>query len=366
MDRSHRMLESEQTEALRQQMIELMERLPYRALPFSEWMELALYHPKWGYYMRERSKLGLRGDFYTNAHIGDLWGKVLARQIMLQNRFPVSVVEIGAGDGRMVQALLQELAAHDVEREKVLVYLWEVSPEHRRIQQIRLQGMPYKIEWVENWPSIDREREVVLYANELLDAFPVWRISRIRGELREEAITIKNGCFQSCHLPLRKDRLPPLWNGYLQKIPADSTWELPVAAIEWWKELWSWFPPRGTIYLIDYGITIQELIAGRLAKGSLRAYRNHRLVPVDYNIPGEMDLTTHVLWDPFLEIARDQEKMTQVTLQSQATFLTESGILEFLARSSVDPFSKEAKQNRRIIQLLYTMGESFQVLCVRR
>ena len=49
-------------------------------IPFSRFMELALYCPVYGYYEQEQDIIGRRGDFYTSVSVGSLFGELLAWQ----------------------------------------------------------------------------------------------------------------------------------------------------------------------------------------------------------------------------------------------------------------------------------------------
>src|SRR5436190_1595488 len=44
-------------------------------------MELALYHPDFGYYARSDRRSGRAGDFFTSVDAGPLFGELLARQL---------------------------------------------------------------------------------------------------------------------------------------------------------------------------------------------------------------------------------------------------------------------------------------------
>ena len=50
-------------------------------LPFSRFMELALYAPRYGYYTGGAHKIGAEGDFVTAPVISPLFGQALTRQI---------------------------------------------------------------------------------------------------------------------------------------------------------------------------------------------------------------------------------------------------------------------------------------------
>ena len=48
-------------------------------IPFSRFMERALYEPGLGYYETQR-EVGRSGDFYTSVSVGSLYGELLAFQ----------------------------------------------------------------------------------------------------------------------------------------------------------------------------------------------------------------------------------------------------------------------------------------------
>jgi SAM-dependent MidA family methyltransferase len=72
------------------------------AMPFSEFMNLALYAPAMGYYAAGQHRFGAEGDFVTALELGDVFGRCLARQV--EQIFTVMngecvVLEFGAGSG---------------------------------------------------------------------------------------------------------------------------------------------------------------------------------------------------------------------------------------------------------------------------
>ena len=46
-------------------------------LPFRRFMELALYHPEYGYYGSGRARVGKEGDFFTSVSVGSIYGRLL-------------------------------------------------------------------------------------------------------------------------------------------------------------------------------------------------------------------------------------------------------------------------------------------------
>src|SRR5512138_793074 len=77
-------------------------------IPFAAFMELALYHPQFGYYMRPADpgteRIGWNGDFYTSSDVHPILGQALARQAvqvdaLLGSPDPFMIVEMGPGKG---------------------------------------------------------------------------------------------------------------------------------------------------------------------------------------------------------------------------------------------------------------------------
>src|SRR5215831_21087930 len=82
-------------------------------------MELALYHPEFGYYARAGQRSGRAGDFFTSVDVGAIFGELLSVQLaemfgLLDSRFPIpdsrwDLVEAGAGNGRLSADVLRAL-----------------------------------------------------------------------------------------------------------------------------------------------------------------------------------------------------------------------------------------------------------------
>src|SRR3954468_22367144 len=49
-------------------------------IPFARFMELALYCPEYGFYEKERDRIGRRGDYFTSVSVGEVFGRLLAFQ----------------------------------------------------------------------------------------------------------------------------------------------------------------------------------------------------------------------------------------------------------------------------------------------
>ena len=102
---------------------------------FDRYMELALYAPGLGYYSAGAHKLGPGGDFTTAPEISRLFGGCVARQCaeVLGALGGGSILEIGAGSGRLAADVLARLEGLGCVPERYLVL--EISADLRERQR---------------------------------------------------------------------------------------------------------------------------------------------------------------------------------------------------------------------------------------
>ena len=78
---------------------------------FDTYMELALYHPRHGYYSRSKPRYGRGGD-YLPAPSASLWyGTVLTRMLrrLGADTGSVRLIDVASGDGMLVSCVLEAL-----------------------------------------------------------------------------------------------------------------------------------------------------------------------------------------------------------------------------------------------------------------
>ena len=69
-------------ETIEQTIIQKIEQSEGQRITFAEFMEMALYHPQFGYYATPSSIIGPQGDFVTSPHMGHDFGEVVAEQFV--------------------------------------------------------------------------------------------------------------------------------------------------------------------------------------------------------------------------------------------------------------------------------------------
>jgi len=350
-----------------------IDRNPLQAIPFRDYMELCLYHDPLGYYSRDTVKVGKDGDFYTSASIGTIMGEVLgAYFIRLAREFadgqPVAIVEWGGGTGRLTALVLDTIAELCPELYERLEYrLVEISPYHREMQLQALARHP-NVSHVDDkeWMGGNREGAVLVFSNELLDAFPVHLIERSNGKLLEWHVgwSDKESRFFARRLPLDPNGQAA---AYLARehisVSEGQRLEVNPQAVEWIKRIGSEME-QGILITIDYGDIAEELYAAHRMQGTFLCYRNHLAYDDPFAYPGEQDMTSHVNFTACIR-AGEEAGFTEWTLRTQKQFLIDEGVLELLAsHDGRDPFGPEARRNRAVRQLLVSdqMSELFKVL----
>ncbi|WP_145962209.1 class I SAM-dependent methyltransferase [Thermoflavimicrobium daqui] len=357
------------TTSLQQIVIDEIKKSSRRALPFSRFMELSLYHPDWGYYQTKQMKLGKEGDFFTNAHVGDLVGKVLGRVFHKWSHKPYVIVEMGPGDGRLTEAVIGSLLQLGVSPDMIQFFLVETSDYMRQCQQKRLSGLPISCKWASHILELPKVPFAIVYSNELVDAFPVHRICQVGENLQEVCVTFDEDqeIFHEVLAPLSTTALQHFIQDFEIKLTEGQVIEVNLQAYDWLKELASWME-TGYLLTIDYGGTQEELFNSVRKNGTIRYYRHHQILDDPYSLFGEIDMTSHVNFSSLMKWGEELEFQT-VGFQTQGAFLLDQGILDLVpVVPASNPFSPEAKQMRAMQQLIHPdgMGEVFRVLVQKK
>lgn len=349
---------------------------PEGAITFFEYMELCLYEPDLGYYMRSGEKIGKSGDYYTASNIGGILGEALAFYIARQSgrlTGSIRIVEWGAGSGRLAGQILDGFREYFPGLYERLDYVTvERSPWHQACQRDILSAHWSKIRQMtpEAAGGDPRVGETgFILSNELLDAFPVHRIRQREGRLMELYVgwDEEGAAFRELERPCADSRITDyLLEEGIELAPgqtADIALEAPVWLGAQLERL-----GNGEVITIDYGDVAPELFGIHRKAGTLLCYKNHLAVDNPYIYAGEQDITAHADFTACIR-AGVKAGIPDWRLMTQKEFLLESGVLERLAaHDGRDPFSPAARRNRSIRQLLLSdqMSELFKVLIQRR
>jgi SAM-dependent MidA family methyltransferase len=141
-------------------------------------------------------------------------------------------------------------------------------------------------------------------------------------------------------------------------LPDQFTVEFSPAAEAWWR-LAAEKLNHGLMVAFDYGDEATGLWSPARAQGTLRAYKNHKLVNDILADPGEQDITASV---NFTRIQRAGEAagLKSAPLQTQSQFLT-----KIAAEFFTNPAANEVRQFQTLTHPEH-LGRSFKVLVQRR
>jgi SAM-dependent MidA family methyltransferase len=330
--------------------IEKIKQAPHQLISYAEFIELALYHPCMGYYMRNQVKIGKSGDFITTSNVSDIFGLIFSKWFLKQvkeNNIVPSVCEIGAGNGRFAKAFLDSWSRiTDIPISYCIV---ETSPYHRQLQQeiLPIGKNVFQVNEILELKPFDG----LIISNELFDALPVHVIEMRDGELVEVMVGWNEERFIEHCVPL----INPTIQAYLVEqnitLVENQRIEIPLQMEPMLKTI-STSVGRGLIVTIDYGYTVDEWKNPARKSGSLRGYYKHQMITDVLLHPGEMDITHHIHFDSLIHIG-EKLGLGFLLKNRQDEFLLAAGLLQELEDNfDPNPFSEKSKRNRAIRSLV--------------
>lgn len=262
---------------------------PQGLVPFVRCVELALYHPKLGYYRANRERVGKSAgtDFTTAAALGTMFGELIASaaETLVGNTRDYTLVEMGAEPGQK--------------------HFDTVRNRFSEIKTFRLGEKTIL-------PS-----KSILVANELLDAQPFNRFIFRNGSWRELGVRVDG-------LELTVEPLPEFSSEHAKEFArtlpkATEGWiiDAPLAAETLCREILKQ-PWQGAVIFLDYGKTVAQCLESSPA-GTARSYFRHQMSGDILTQLGSQDLTCHVLWDRITSVL-NEFGLRNVQLDRQEAF----------------------------------------------
>jgi SAM-dependent MidA family methyltransferase len=346
-------------------------------ISFRDWMHIALYDESGGYYARsDLRRWGRAGDYRTAPERSSLFAATFARYfagLHEELRAPKSwaILEAGAGAGDFARGVLETLRRdypHVFAATRYLID--EVSADGRERAGKNLKEFAGRVEYRRLTEIRGPVNEGIVFANELLDAFPVHRVVMRGGKLLELYVGVDEA---EQFIWVEREPGTPQLAGYLSRSGVELSEgqhaEINLEIEEWMKRAASVFN-RGYLVLVDYGAEASELYGSpHRREGTLRAFHEHRFADDVLARPGEQDLTTTVDWS---NVRRVGEKLglQTVSFERQDAFLLRAGLLDQLelmaASAENETDALILRSSVRELILPGGMSESFQVLVQKR
>ena len=333
-------------------------------MPFSRFMELALYAPGLGYYAAGARKFGEHGDYVTSPEISPMFAKCIAMQAgQILQRVGGDVLELGPGSGVMAADLYEGLKEQGTLPRRYMML--EVSPDLRERQRDLLEKR-FGLHEMERFVWIDRLPPKIrgfVVANEVLDVVPCSLVHREDGgTMLERGVVLSDAGFAFEDEPLQEGEL---------RRRAESTF--PLGGYDYLSEVN--FAAEGLVrtiaqtleaglaIFIDYGFPEREYYHPQRATGTLRCHYRHRVHDDPFFMPGLQDITAHV---DFSAMARAAESGGAEVLgfTTQAYFLISCGLAVLVSAGDPTMTLSRLKGTSAIHRLINPaeMGELFKVL----
>ena len=320
-------------------------------LTVAQYMTACLHDPKFGYYAT-RPALGEAGDFVTAPLVSQMFGELIgiwaasAWRLMGEPE-PVRLVEMGPGDGTLMDDLLRAGRALPGFLEAADVWLVETSAPLRARQAERLGG---KVRWAQSLDDVPGGAPLLLVANELLDCLPARQFVRTAVGWAEQVVGLDDSGALCFGLVPAAAPLPDAREGEVAEVSGPQA-ALGAALGERLAR------DGGAALLIDYG---------RAAPGfgdTLQALKRHEKVD-PLACPGEADLT---VWADFPAVMAAAEAAgAEAAILTQAAFLARMGVgerAEALVRARPDKAAVIGRQLHRLVGG-DQMGELFKACCL--
>ncbi|KLT22455.1 Putative S-adenosyl-L-methionine-dependent methyltransferase [Wolbachia endosymbiont of Armadillidium vulgare str. wVulC] len=320
------------------------------SISISDFMNAALYHKEYGYYMN-KLPLGKDGDFITASEISQLFGEIIAVWTMhtwekLGKPSKFSLVELGPGKGTLIHDVIRVTKKYSCFFSSMDIHLVEISPILQKTQKEKLKGLD--INWhtdVNNLPN----QPTIFFANELFDALPIDQFVYRDGQWYENRVTKQdNGSLSlllQCSMPITG--IGKLFNG--------AVVEICPAGIAILKKLENKIVNNGgAALIIDYGYVYPEY------KSTLQSIRQHKYTNSLENV-GNSDITALVNFQSL----KDSLSHVNCEILTQREFLHLFGIKE-RTQTLMKNASDEQKNKifSEFLRLTENMGTLFKAMLI--
>jgi SAM-dependent MidA family methyltransferase len=276
-------------------------------ITFAEFMQDALYSEH-GFFTNH-AVVGRDQSFDTYAE-NVPFGYALAKQITemwekMGKPDKFSIVEMGAGSGALVKNIIAYIQQNEPALFKSLDYvIVEISPKLKKAQEETLEkefssldNVP--VRWSKGTAfdlSKLKDIEGIFLSNEMPDNFPIHRVKKVQGQIKEIYTVFKDGKFQDEAGPIASQDLQDYVDSLEVEIKEGV--EVPVNLnLRIWQENLGRALKKGFVITIDYGGKIEEVTQNPYAvwnKETNAIEDNTKKMEYIYKNCGSCDITAEV------------------------------------------------------------------------
>ena len=303
----------------------LLEKLIYKKkiIPLDKFIDIALYNKQLGYYQNKKI-FSRDGDFITSPFISSIFSEMISIWIVsywiyLKKPKKINILELGPGNGLMINQIINSLKKIKTFDAKFNIYLHEKSESLIKVQKENLNNFK-NIVWIKNINKI-KQYPTIIIANEFFDAFPIKQFFKINSSWHEQCISFKDNIKKIIYC---KNKIN---NNYLKKyskffnINKSKIIEYPVKIENYLNSISKIIKKNNGIFLtFDYGYS--DIVG----KNTLRAIKKHKIVDLlkEYT---DCDITFDINFNILKNIFK-KNNVRFIGAVSQNFFLQKLGIME--------------------------------------
>ena len=330
-------------------------------LPLDKFIDLSLYHKKFGYYMK-KNPFGKKCDFITAPNISRLFSEMLAIWIItfwqsLGSPKKFNLIELGSGNGEMMNILIDSFKNFPTFFNACNFIIFEKSPRLIEIQKKKLFNN--KITWVLKLNNIKKNPSIFV-ANEFFDAIPIKQFRKKKNLWFEKFINLNRQ--EKPFFFERETNIKKIEKKINFKMFQNQNFvEYSELGLNYLKDISKIIKRNsGGLLLIDYGYTNKKM------KDTLQAVSNHKFANILNNI-GNVDITHNISFNLFKNFVEKIGGLTS-NLTTQKKFLIKMGIkqrAEIISKKQ--NFLKKADIYYRLKRLIddKQMGNLFKVMLIK-
>tara|TARA_B100001173_G_scaffold253039_1_gene224312 strand:+ start:552 stop:1595 length:1044 start_codon:yes stop_codon:yes gene_type:complete len=322
-------------------------------------IDKSLYEKNKGYYQR-KIKFGRNGDFITSPGISKLFSEMIAIWIVsfwenLNKPEKINLVELGAGNGELLEVLINTFNKLEMVKDKFKFYIFEKSESLKKLQKKKFSE---NVEWLNDFNKLPNSPTIFL-ANEFFDALPIKQFIKMDEQWYENFVLLNNvGKFTLKKKKVTKKKMDKIFNQGIDE--SQNFIEFSPLMVKYLKSICKKIKSsKGGILLIDYGTSNKKMY------NSLQGIKEHRRVSIfdDYQ---NIDITHHINFN-FVKQIVNLNGLKVGGITNQGSFLKNMGInLRAEIISKKMSFLKKTDLYTRIRRLTHEdeMGELFKTMFV--
>ena len=339
-------------------MLKIINNIKKKKIPLDDYINTCLYKYKSSYY--EKKKIfGPRGDFITSPYISSIFGEIIAIYItnyfLEKKLYSFSILEIGAGEGVMARDIINTI--NKFKNINFSYFILEKSENLKKKQKKNLNKL--KVNWIKSLDDL-KCKNLFIVSNELLDAFPIKHLKKIKNDWYEKYVCYDN---KKNKIISEYAKLKNKNQKIFKLVSKNNDFiEFSPLVIQFLNQIIKVLKKnKNNCFLtFDYGYQDNKF------KNTLQGLKNHKKVSI-FEDPGNVDITYLINFNLIKKIFNNKSNFNNI-IMSQSEFLTRAGIIERLRQATniLTSEKDKLKLEMSVDRLIHPkkMGNLFKCLIV--